>query len=374
MYGEKHAKMAQPSETHYAEGDGVTYKAEGDEHARARRYEEADRSYTRSLVAAPDLHTTWGNRSLVRLKLGMADGAAGDAQQCTALAPDWPKGWARRGAAERARQRPGVAAESYARARALEPDNPEYERLLAEVRAEAELHPDAPADEDYSGSEDEGEDDRGGDGPWDYDDDDDESEHYYYSEAALPPPQLGGTASGDLLAPGAHSASGSPSGGGGGCYFGGAPLPSVIPAHVSEAAYVSATAGAAHLAAVQGATCPGGGRAASSAISNSGYGAIDGSRGGVVRGDDGLEWDDRGGDVHGDGGGGSGGKDTPAWERELAGEGEGGGLGGTGPSLGAIQQLMAQCLEQLPREERAGLGREEQLALMMATLEACPSR
>jgi hypothetical protein len=42
--------------------------------------------------------------------------------------------------------------------------------------------------------------------------------------------------------------------------------------------------------------------------------------------------------------------------------------------LTAIQEIMAQCLEHLPLEERAGLGREEQLALMMATLEACPSR
>ena len=44
--------MAEPAGTQN-ESDGVAFKVEGDEHARARRYEEADRSYTRSLVAAP---------------------------------------------------------------------------------------------------------------------------------------------------------------------------------------------------------------------------------------------------------------------------------------------------------------------------------
>jgi len=401
--------MAEPAGTQN-ESDGVAFKVEGDEHARARRYEEADRSYTRSLVAAPHLHTTWGNRSLVRLKLGMADAAAGDAQQCTALVPDWPKGWARRGAAERARRRPGVASESYARALALEPDNQEYERLLAEVRAESIQFPDAPADEDYSGSEDEGYDDLGDDGPWaDDDEEDHDSEYYYYSDAALPPQHPGGVMSrghthpgmqhqAGYVLPGGADGCGASFRNGGGVYFGGAPLPSVIPSYVSEAAYRSATVGAAHYAAAQGAVLNGSSESTAASVradhhrssSSEEYG--DGSRGeedphSSQKGRNGGNKGDKNSEGYGNSSrnDSSGSSDALTWERSVAGLGGnavarpgGGGGGGSlnvhGPSLTAIQEIMAQCLEHLPLEERAGLGREEQLALMMATLEACPSR
>ena len=76
------------------------YKAEGDEHARARRYAEANDSYTLALEQDHTQHATWSNRSLVRLKLWRKEEAAADAHECTRLAPNWPKGWARVGAAE----------------------------------------------------------------------------------------------------------------------------------------------------------------------------------------------------------------------------------------------------------------------------------
>jgi tetratricopeptide (TPR) repeat protein len=120
-------------------GDRLThdhYKAEGDDHTKARRFEEAEGSYTWAISVEYTQHATWGNRSLVRLKLGNVDGAAHDAQRCTELAPDWPKGWARLGAAERARNHPVESARAYRKAHELEPSNKEFIRLLHEVEAE----------------------------------------------------------------------------------------------------------------------------------------------------------------------------------------------------------------------------------------------
>jgi len=116
-------------------------KAEGDEATRCKAYGDAETAYTRALSLDPTQHATWGNRSLVRLKLGDASGAASDAKRCTELAPSWPKGWARLGAAERAKgglQGLAEAAACYRQAHLLEPGNKEFERLQSVVTSEHE--------------------------------------------------------------------------------------------------------------------------------------------------------------------------------------------------------------------------------------------
>jgi len=208
----------------------VRHKAEGDEHTRSRRFELAETCYSQALDADPTAHTVWGNRSLVRLKLNRFDDAAADALRATHLAPAWAKGWARLGAAERARGRPVQSALAYRQALRLEPKNKEFDRLLLEVEAECGEQLDA---------------------------------H-----------QLGNIASSETL-------------------------PAVIPHNVNELV--------------------------------------------LLQNEESLQW------LHG-------------------------AMCGQAPNLATIHQVMAECLDQLPPQLREGLGREEQLAVMMQLLEKEPHR
>ena len=111
-------------------------KLAGDQHTRNRRYKQADDSYTRALEIDPKAHCIYSNRSLVRLKLDDAKGAVADATMATELKPDWAKGWARLGAAERVRGNLLEASEAYAQAHDLDPTNKEFDRLLHEVETQ----------------------------------------------------------------------------------------------------------------------------------------------------------------------------------------------------------------------------------------------
>ena len=76
-------------------------KAEGNAAFAAGRNAEAVEAYSRAIELDPDNHVLWSNRSAAYLKLGDAKSKAyRDAARCVELAPAWPKGYSRRGAAE----------------------------------------------------------------------------------------------------------------------------------------------------------------------------------------------------------------------------------------------------------------------------------
>jgi len=77
----------------------------------------------------------FSNRSAAHAALGEWPQAQRDALKTTQLAPDWPKGWARLGAAAMGLLAFTEAAEAYGRAAQLEPGNEAYARSCAAAQA-----------------------------------------------------------------------------------------------------------------------------------------------------------------------------------------------------------------------------------------------
>lgn len=96
--------------------------------------------YTRALeLAARDgdtgiAHMVHANRSAAQCRLGDYAAALADADAAVALAPDWPRGHQRRGAALLRLGRARAAAEAFARAAELKPDDKDVAAALADAR------------------------------------------------------------------------------------------------------------------------------------------------------------------------------------------------------------------------------------------------
>ena len=77
---------------------------------------------TKALELAPNNHVLWSNRAAADANLGEEWGAAlEDSERCIALAPDWPKGHVRAGAAHYALSSYAQSIAAYSRALELAP-------------------------------------------------------------------------------------------------------------------------------------------------------------------------------------------------------------------------------------------------------------
>ena len=74
-------------------------KDQGNKHLKAEEFDKAIECYTQAIKLSPDEHTFYSNRSAAYLSKGDAQNALYDAIKCIDVKSDWPKGYARKGAA-----------------------------------------------------------------------------------------------------------------------------------------------------------------------------------------------------------------------------------------------------------------------------------
>mmetsp|Transcript_35516 Transcript_35516/g.115652 ORF Transcript_35516/g.115652 Transcript_35516/m.115652 type:complete len:154 (-) Transcript_35516:138-599(-) len=98
-------------------------KTDGNAAFREARYAEAVRLYSAAVELEPENGVLFSNRSGALTALASYDLALADADRCTALRPDWPKGFARRAAALHGLRRFALAVNAYDAALALDPSD-----------------------------------------------------------------------------------------------------------------------------------------------------------------------------------------------------------------------------------------------------------
>lgn len=84
---------------------------------------EAVKSYSQAIAGCQSDHTLFSNRSAAYLATGMVDEAIEDAKRCIELAPHWPKGYYRLGAACLAKCEWSAAVQSFKHGLELSPDS-----------------------------------------------------------------------------------------------------------------------------------------------------------------------------------------------------------------------------------------------------------
>jgi len=98
-------------------------RLEGNSAFKASDFLQAAVYYTKAIDLCGDMHVVWANRAQCWLKTGQPEKALDDAVRCTELAPDFAKGWFRKGMALHALQRYGQAIPALVEAERLDPKN-----------------------------------------------------------------------------------------------------------------------------------------------------------------------------------------------------------------------------------------------------------
>jgi tetratricopeptide (TPR) repeat protein len=121
--------------------EGNTALAKGDHKA-------AHACYTRALKLTPDNHILFSNRAAANANMGEWAAALADSQRCIDVAPDWPKGHVRSGAAHYALSDYESSVAAYSRALELAPGDSavlaareDAEKAMAKKKLDAELLP-----------------------------------------------------------------------------------------------------------------------------------------------------------------------------------------------------------------------------------------
>jgi tetratricopeptide (TPR) repeat protein len=127
-----------------ADGDASSYKElaerakdEGNALFQAGKTEEAILLYNQAIDLDPDNHLYYSNRSAAHMKNDSKSKALHDAEKCVALAPTWPKGYARLGAAQQALKRFDAAVDTFKKGLELDATN---QALWSALRACQEAH------------------------------------------------------------------------------------------------------------------------------------------------------------------------------------------------------------------------------------------
>jgi hypothetical protein len=105
-------------------------RAEGNEAFRASDFLQAAVYYTEAINQCDDLHLAWANRAQCFLKTGQPVKALEDATRCTELAPDYAKGWFRKGMSLHALEQYGKAIPAFVEAEKLDPRNPQIPEAI----------------------------------------------------------------------------------------------------------------------------------------------------------------------------------------------------------------------------------------------------
>lgn len=98
-------------------------------------YKAAIRHYTMAVNMVPEDGVYYSNRSAAYCGVGQYKDALKDAQKCTELKPEWPKGYARKGFAYKGLRCFNLAQEAYEQARPLEDEaqQAKTDAILAEL-------------------------------------------------------------------------------------------------------------------------------------------------------------------------------------------------------------------------------------------------
>lgn len=121
--GEPDAEKPTTSEEMRLEAEAK--REEGNQAFRASDFLQAAVFYTEAINRCEDLHLAWANRAQCFLKTGQPEKGLQDATKCTELAPDYAKGWFRKGMALHAMERFGAAIPAFCEAEKLDPKNPQ---------------------------------------------------------------------------------------------------------------------------------------------------------------------------------------------------------------------------------------------------------
>ena len=100
-------------------------REEGNELFKLQKYPEAVERYTEAIKRNPDDHRVYSNRAACYTKLTAFNEAQKDAEKCIALAPDFPKGYTRKGHVEFFTKQFDKALETYQLGLSKDPENEE---------------------------------------------------------------------------------------------------------------------------------------------------------------------------------------------------------------------------------------------------------
>lgn len=105
-------------------------REEGNQAFRSSDFLQAAVHYTEAIKLCETLHLAWANRAQCFLRTGDLDRALKDATRCTELAPDYAKGWFRKGMAYHAQERHAMAIKDLLVAEKLDPKSPQIQEAI----------------------------------------------------------------------------------------------------------------------------------------------------------------------------------------------------------------------------------------------------
>jgi len=98
-------------------------REEGNSAFKANDFLQAALYYSEAIQLSPSLHLAWANRAQCMLQTGQPEKALEDATRCTEIAPEYAKGWFRKGMALHALKRYGEAIPALVKAEEADPKN-----------------------------------------------------------------------------------------------------------------------------------------------------------------------------------------------------------------------------------------------------------
>jgi len=135
---EPEAEASPAAEEKHAQAEAR--RSEGNAAFRANDFVQAAVFYTEAIDLCPDLHLAWANRAQCFLQTGDPEKALHDATRCTELAPEYAKGWFRRGMALHALRRFGEAIPPLTQAEKLDPKNSQIPEAIKMAQLMARRH------------------------------------------------------------------------------------------------------------------------------------------------------------------------------------------------------------------------------------------
>jgi stress-induced-phosphoprotein 1 len=109
------------------------WKEKGNAFIKNKQYDEALKCYNEAILADPNDHIHYSNRSACYLNLNNFEKALEDANQCISIKPDWAKGYLRKGTAEFKLEKPDEAAESFKKGLEIDPNSAELKKAVEEL-------------------------------------------------------------------------------------------------------------------------------------------------------------------------------------------------------------------------------------------------
>merc|ERR1712083_1266375 len=115
-------------------------REEGNVAFRASDFLQAAVIFTEAIEICDDVHELWANRAQCFLKTGQPERALQDATRCTELAPQYAKGWFRKGMALHATRKYAAAIQALCDAEKIDPSNAQIVEAIKMAQLMARKH------------------------------------------------------------------------------------------------------------------------------------------------------------------------------------------------------------------------------------------